>query len=484
MKGGESCDNQSQLKNMNKKAILLTLMSISSIGLVGCSSKDDLESNNSQLLSNAGSKINLSNVKLLKSNPLIIEEQEKGDQAISLSIKGYDRLKILKHDLEYLEDDDYKMARLFIPGYPTSGMHGSFYLDYNSETDSDESKYYMVRKKDRLKEIFKNAKYKDIEGLTYLKGYEPQGLYAKEERVIKIGGEEDFDGEGIHFKTFSEIKNENTLKLMLSMEDKIREVLENILVKEDAEEVIEFLKEEIYRNNDNPNQETNFEVKINDRMYFEYSYHVSNDDKKSTSARFSLRIEGGYEESDEKKDIGIKPRDLKDMISMYSVGKRDDNSHKYYLHPDFDITYLTTEDVNKIYGTDRSKYFQVSDYDEPHFFPVNNVEESVILEEVDNDTWAVKIDTETLDEKFIREQLTPILERMLISNKNIVSPMIDVIIEEMNKFDDDYKSFEIEFEDGYSRIEVSKSGYSSWDRYGKVRLNSLVDEEYTIEIRY
>ena len=119
----------------------------------------------------------------------------------------------------------------------------------------------------------------------------------KEQRYICLSLQEkydkDFGGpypEKILFGASSS-DSETTLKFMLSMEDKIKTMLDNLLSKEESDEVLRFLKEEIYRININPKEESSFGITINKDMYLEYIYYYD-EEKNAYYNKFSFNCHG------------------------------------------------------------------------------------------------------------------------------------------------------------------------------------------------
>lgn len=96
-----------------------------------------------------------------------------------------------------------------------------------------------------------NQKDEELENY-FLKGYE-SSRDGEEQKSILLTLQEKYPIMGIYFDAQSKDLTKS-LKMMLSMEDKISLMLNNLLEKDEAEEVLRFVKEEISRANEEQEQ--------------------------------------------------------------------------------------------------------------------------------------------------------------------------------------------------------------------------------------
>lgn len=232
----------------NNKLILSTMLLYSSTYLVGCSNKD-----NTIVKSNISSnkEIDLSKIELLEHENLNIKKLDDENSSY-YSIDGYKRIKYDKQN-ESLDSNIY-----LIPGYKVDLNYG----------------------KDILKTLFNNKSFKNIDENLYLEGYE-YNYNDSDSRYIQI------KDNSVIFKSHSYNNNEISLKLILSMEEEIKEFLSNILFEKDIDEVIKFLKNEIYKSK---NLDENYTtINLNNNICLQYKYNNYKDvDYSNVSFEFNI----------------------------------------------------------------------------------------------------------------------------------------------------------------------------------------------------
>lgn len=232
---------------------------ISASILTGCA-KTNISENTSLVSLN---EIDLTNISL--NSPTKFELENNIDEYGFSKIKGYKSLKAFE-----VKDDIRNSKYICLSS-------GDKTLDYPDD-------YYI--KAEKIKsllgdnvELIKYEVSSKASEVYNLKGYEKDlDESNKEQRYIYLNLQQEYDdifgnlsSDKISFVASSS-ESEKALKLMLSMEDKMKIMLDNLLSKSESDEVLKFLKEEIFRINANPKEESSFTININQDMYLEYIY--------------------------------------------------------------------------------------------------------------------------------------------------------------------------------------------------------------------
>ncbi|MBQ8997850.1 MAG: hypothetical protein IJ086_04045 [Clostridium sp.] len=260
-----------------KKIIILNLMLSSA--LVGCSKAEIPEST----LVNNLTGVDLNNINLQA--PVNFEVEDLVDKYGFAKIKGYKNLEFFD-----VKDD----------------IRNSKYICLSSAEDKKLSypdDYYIEANKIKSllgddTELIKHELPSGAPELYVVKGYEEDlNEDNLEQRYIYLNLQEKYDEEygapypeKVSFNASSS-DSEKALKSMLSMEDKIKTMLNNLLNKEESDEVLRFLKEEISRISINPEEESSFSITMNEDMHLEYIYYY-NEDENVYYNRFSFSCQG------------------------------------------------------------------------------------------------------------------------------------------------------------------------------------------------
>lgn len=262
---------------MNKrKLIVINLISASM--LTGCVKTNISEDTSVVSMSEA----DLSDINL--DSPVEYKLEDAVDEYGFAKIKGYENLEAFE-----VKDDTRNSKYISLlssdkmPSYPD---------DYYIEADKIKS---------LLGDNVELIKYEISSGapeLYAVKGYEEDlNESNKEQRYIYLNLQEKYDEdfgnpypEKISFAASSS-NSETALKSMLSMEDKIKTMLDNLLSQSESDEVLRFLKEEVSRINTNPKEESSFTININQDMYLEYIYNYS-EEENAYYNRFSFICRG------------------------------------------------------------------------------------------------------------------------------------------------------------------------------------------------
>lgn len=243
---------------MKKRKIAIMSLISASI-LTGCA-KTNISENISSVSLN---EIDLMNISL--DSPTKFELEDSIDEYGFSKIKRYENLKAFE-----MKDDIRNSKYIWL-------STGDKVLDYPDD-------YYIEAEKiksllgDNI-ELIKCEISSEAPEVYNLKGYEEDlDESNKEQRYIYLNLQEEYDEvfgnpnpDKISFVASSS-ESEKALKSMLSMEDKIKIMLDNLLNKSESDEILRFLKEEISRINVNPKEESSFTININQDMYLEYVY--------------------------------------------------------------------------------------------------------------------------------------------------------------------------------------------------------------------
>ena len=243
---------------MIKKSLITSTYILSSLMMTGCFNSS-LESENTTETSLVNT-VNLDNIKI--DDFTEFKTNEEVDENGYHKINGYKNLKSL--DMKYTIKD---IKHLSLPSAKSEPK-----IFYNTG--------------DKVKSLLgKNVEvvpYKindNIQTLYALKGYEEKVENPTEEkRYIYLNLKDKYDekfgypvSEKISFASQAS-SLEKSLKYILSMEDKIKIMLDNLMKKEYSNEVLKFLREEISRINKSEITQSAYTIDVDQDTYIEFSY--------------------------------------------------------------------------------------------------------------------------------------------------------------------------------------------------------------------
>lgn len=248
-----------------KKNLIITLSAIILMSATGCSNKNYTTTTVEQNVLNV---TDISNIKI--DTPIKFELEDTSDENGFRKVKGYNNL-----DVFTVEDNIINSKYIHLSSYSENPKY-----NYNT---AEKIKSLLGENLDLVAD---NSSYFVVPDVYFLKGYEADTSEgAIEQKSIYLALQEDIPedeylnppSEKIGFEASSRT-SEKALKTMLSMEDKISTMLNNLLSKEEADEVLQFLKEEISRNYSFPEDESSFTIRINSDLHLEYIYTYSEED--------------------------------------------------------------------------------------------------------------------------------------------------------------------------------------------------------------
>ncbi|MBQ8997182.1 MAG: hypothetical protein IJ086_00650 [Clostridium sp.] len=462
---------------MNKKNLILVLGLVSSTALVGCSKDTGSGSGISSLIS--GKSINVNNIKLPAYKELklinVVDDEDDYYNYYTVGIEGYDRLKSYYEEDNNEDDSYYRITEFLLPGYPASPGKYSFYYESDKDTDMDITKYYVINNdankiKSLLGKDVKLVPLKKENSITsapeqyFVKGYEDADYELKDKRYILVNLQEKNMGEDYEDENFHPVEDEKitfvaesttpekALKIMLSMKKEIKEMLNNLLIKEDAEEVYRMLEDEIGRNNANPKESKSFNIEINDGMSIYYSYeYYDGYDGDEYRARLDFISEGDID-LEKYASIDNKPNDLKELVF---ANYEDANPNTFYLNPNFSIISFEEELLAKVYKEEISsgamEWDGVSEI-EHDIYISGDEDKSVSIEA----SWLysdpnVVIEAPTSDIDFGIKEARRVLDEMFVINPKIVD-IIEEKVREYIKSGNTEVDLEIELDETWSDI--------------------------------
>lgn len=221
----------------NKKIILSSILLSTGLCLTGCEEKaqdfiDDLKLTKEDF--------DLENIELLEYKELELKDINDGNTN-EHSLNGYHAIKFNSKSSNYfitderlLNDDEFNIGKLF---------------NYQTLIHNDSGVYF-----------------KDYE-------FKPNTYNG---RSIKVYEEE------VSFNSYSYNNKENALKLFLTLENEIRETLQDVLLEENIDEITKFIKNEVYKSK---NVDENYtSIKISDKILLTYSFNYYEDGNYSTTS--------------------------------------------------------------------------------------------------------------------------------------------------------------------------------------------------------
>ena len=215
----------------NKKILLSSILLSSGLCLVGCkeNTQDFIDN-----LKSSKEDFNLEDIELLEYKEIEINDTNK-ENVYEHSIDGYHAIKFNSKNSSYyisderlLYDDEFTIDKLFYNHTLVNNGVDTFFKDYE----------------------FKSG--------------------TRNGRAIKV-----YDKEEISFNSYSYDNKENALKLLLTLEEELRKTLDWVLLEENIDEIIKFIKNEIYKSKDL--NENYISIKISNKILLTYSftYHES-----------------------------------------------------------------------------------------------------------------------------------------------------------------------------------------------------------------
>ena len=456
---------------MNKRSLILALSLVSTTALVGCSNK---ESSFENVLSST-KNINIDKIKIPSYTEFKLGETlvNTGYSTDLTNIEGYTRLKSLGNDYSGTEYKDF-----ILPGYPEGpNNHEKIYgFDSNSNTDG---RYYVIdNNAQKIKSLLgndvklvpiKEDDFGNIYPEQYLvKGYEDFDYTLDDERYIQVNLQEDeieekgetYPVEPVKINFHAESPSyEKALKMMLSMEKEIKTMLDNLLIKEDSDEVLRMIQDEISRNNANPKESSYITIKINENMYIHYGFSNYLDEEYTVSLSFSSE---DNTELDGYKYTHAKPNSLKDLV----LGNyKDEEPNSFYLNPNLNLNtfdYDFEELLAKIYkdeiATGQIDWDGVSEIESDVVIYEDSdksvVIDSSLLESLVSGRVGIGIDFQKSDIDFAIKETRKALDKIFIATPEVVDIIVEKITEHINSGSQENLSFNVE-EDLYEGISIN-----------------------------
>lgn len=231
----------------NKKVLLSSIILSTSVCLSGCGEESQQLINN---IASSDKPLNLDSIELLDYKDIKIKDVDIDNLNIN-SIEGY-------HAIKY------------------DNQTSSYFLDSNVKNNL----YKKSNNHLNLKRILNKKTMIETDSGYYLENYDLK-YNNRNDRNINVCNKE------IIFSGYSYDEKEIALKLLLSLDSEIKDILINILKEEDLDEIIKFTKNLIYKSKDTDDEFINIE--INDELRLIYSYtHYENINY--TKASINLKI--------------------------------------------------------------------------------------------------------------------------------------------------------------------------------------------------
>ena len=222
----------------NKKIILSSILLSTGLCLTGCEEKtqDFIDG-----LKSTKEDFNLEDIELLEYKELEIKDTND-ENIYEHSLSGYHAIKYNSKSSNYfmtderlLNDDEFTIHKLFYNNPLIDNGSDIFFKDYEFNPD------------------------------------------ARNGRTIKV-----YDYKEVSFNSYSYDNKEDSLKLFLTLEDELRKALEWVLLEENIDEIIKFIKNEVYKSKDI--NENYISIKISNKILLTYNFSYYEDGNYSTTS--------------------------------------------------------------------------------------------------------------------------------------------------------------------------------------------------------